>query len=239
MTAIKLIRAALRKLGVINPGGHGNAQEEQDALDALNAMLNLWSVDGLKLPSVSSESFDLVAGQNTYTIGTGGDFDTARPINIVSAFVREGTGSDTDHYVKIWSKNHYNTYASKDSTGRPYMMAFEKEFPLAKIYLYPSPDSAEELHLDLLHRLPNFTAITQDLATQIGVPSEYEIPIIFNLALMLEGEYGEQLSSSHHKIAKDSLDTLERQNINDVAESLFDAALSGRILGAQRNINSA
>jgi hypothetical protein len=70
-------------------GGTLTTAEQPYYLGKLNAMLESWSLDRRMCYSVTQESFALTASTGTYTIGSGGAFNTARPTKILNAFVRD------------------------------------------------------------------------------------------------------------------------------------------------------
>ena len=49
---------------------------------ALNQMIDAWNADRLAIFTVSSNDFPFILGQQSYTLGSGGDFDMIRPARI-------------------------------------------------------------------------------------------------------------------------------------------------------------
>lgn len=85
MNARDLITSALRTIGIIASGETPAASEMQDGLSALNMMIKSWSTQNLALFTMKREVFELQAGKGQYTIGIGGDFDTARPMHVLGS----------------------------------------------------------------------------------------------------------------------------------------------------------
>lgn len=83
MTALELIETTLLDMGVLAQNEHPSATEAQDARRRLNRLLESWSLSSLAVPSIQRLVFPTVAGQHTYTIGPGGQFDTVRPTSLV------------------------------------------------------------------------------------------------------------------------------------------------------------
>src|SRR5229473_6914314 len=81
-TATDLISSALRLVNALASGEVPSAAEANDALLILNMMLDAWSIDRLMIFTVAIQDFPLVAGQQVYTMGTGGNFNTSRPPKI-------------------------------------------------------------------------------------------------------------------------------------------------------------
>src|SRR6266566_4049083 len=85
MTVRDLIFSSLRLIGVLSEGEAPSAQQQTDAFDALNIMLDSYSTNNLMIPAIVVETFTCVAGQQTYSMGPGGNFNTSRPTRIVNA----------------------------------------------------------------------------------------------------------------------------------------------------------
>lgn len=89
-TALGIIKSAMRKVGVLTKTENPSADEAQDGLEMLNDLLSSFSNDSMVIYARYSEDFTLSGGTGSYTIGTGGAFNTARPVKIISAFIRLG-----------------------------------------------------------------------------------------------------------------------------------------------------
>lgn len=84
-TVRDLIKGSLRLLGAIAPGETPSADEQAEALLALNSMISSWSTESLTIYSRVRESFTLTPGQQMRTLGVGGSFNTSRPMEIEEA----------------------------------------------------------------------------------------------------------------------------------------------------------
>ena len=73
-TAGDQINAALRLIGQLAEGETPSAATSQDALAALNQMLDSWNTDRLLVYTTQTQVFSWPAGQATRTIGPTGDF---------------------------------------------------------------------------------------------------------------------------------------------------------------------
>ena len=87
MTAQEVIEAAYQELGILVSGGTLNTDDLTWGLGKFNRMLKSWSADGINLHYRVKESFPLVSGTPSYTIGSGANFDTVRPKVIEQAFI--------------------------------------------------------------------------------------------------------------------------------------------------------
>lgn len=182
MKVDKLIRASLKLVGAIESNGNPEPEEQQDALDALNQTLNWLSSQRLGVHRLIKESFTLVPGTGTYTYGATGDFDSARPVRIVSAYVRD---SDYDYPVDVRADADLAEVGDKSFQGMPEMLALNGTYPLATVSLFPVPDQAYALHVDAWKPLPQLT----DVEAELNLPPEYETPLVYLLAARLSTEY--------------------------------------------------
>ncbi len=188
MTVQELLKAALRVIGVVAPGETPTDAELQDAREALNLMLESWSDERLIIYFTTREIFTLTAGDADYSIGDGADFDTTRPEKIQGAFIRDS--DSIDHPVEIIGESKYREISLKSTQARPDQLWYNPTTPNGTIYLYPVPDSAEDLYLDSLKPLTEFTNLT----AEIEFPGAYKEALKWNLALRLAPEYGKSAS---------------------------------------------
>jgi len=77
-----LIEDALTQLMVYSPDVILTAEESNTALRTLNSLIESLANESFTINTVTKENFNLVGGQATYTFGTGGNFNSTRPINI-------------------------------------------------------------------------------------------------------------------------------------------------------------
>lgn len=220
-TARTLIKSALRKISVLGAGQSLAAEEAADALSALNAMLASWSVEGTMVFTETKENFSLVAGTDSYTIGTSQTFNTSKPIDIVAAYVRF---SDTDYTLDIIDQRQYASIADKDLSGTPAQIYYDNNYPTGRLYLWPVPSSTMTLTLMSEKYLTGFST----LDTEYGMPPEYERAIVYNLAMEIAPEYEREASMSVMKIAGEAKANIKNMNSkNDNNAMVADIELIG------------
>ena len=208
ITARNIIQKALKDIRVI-PAIAGNvfSEVEQDAFLDLNNLLESWSLDNLLIFAETEESEALTAGTARYTVGSGGAFNTNRPIEIRNdAFIRDSGG--TDHRVRLLTQNVYRQQAVKSSQARPRFMTYTPEFPLGKISLYPTPGEAETLNYRANVLLTSFASLT----TSVNFATGYERAVIKNLAIEIAPRNGKAVSGELAAIARDALEKIRDQN---------------------------
>jgi hypothetical protein len=224
-TALSIVNATLRKIGVRNP----TATNQNEGLERLNDLLTSWSANGANIFYEATETFTLTISQNTYTIGTGGDLNTSRPQQIMIAYIRDS--NNIDYGMDIVQPIRYHEEPVKATEGRPSTLYYSMEYPLGKVYLQPTPNAAETLVT--VSRKPLSEIST--LATTVSLPNEYRLALINNLLLELCGDYGYEPSINDQRVAISSKKQLVRANarpiIMDIESPLRDDIYSDINLG--------
>lgn len=222
-TALDFIKQTMRKAGILAETETPTASQASDALTTLNDMLDSWANDGLLVPYRTLESFTLTGGTQNYTIGTGGAFNTIRPIQIISAYVRDG---GSDYNLTRVDDSDFASITSKDTQSIPEYMTFTNAYPLATISIYPIPASAYSIYLLSEKIIGNYA-----LSTTIDLPPGWNRAVKNNLAVELCNEYGQEIPNGIAAIAADALAKIKVQ----VAKNRpIDAAP----VGSSRNIFS-
>lgn len=228
-TPSTMIVHALQMIGEKEISATLSSAEEMSYLAKLNMMMESWSIDRLMIYQIIQESFALTTSTGTYTIGSGGAFNTTRPIKITNAFVRSGT---TDYQLKIIPVDSYNMIPQKTVDGSyPTELYYDTGFAssLATIYLYPEPSAGLTLYIDSWKQLQTFALIS----TTVVLPPGYELAIISNLAIFLSAGF-RSVQPEVIKIARDSLAAIQRLNAPVLIARLDPGLIPG---GRRFNIN--
>ena len=204
MTAQEMVTASYRKIGIINP----NSQKLADGLQDLQNMLSLWSVKGLLVPDNVTETLTLTQGQAVYTIGDSGgaDFDTVRPVRLISAFFRIDT---TDFQINVkMTQLEYSRIRTKSLEIRPRNVYYDPQYPNAQLKFDYEADAALAMHLTS----EKILAIPTTLATTFSIPLEYNEPIIYNLSLRLSPDKNSKIHPSVFEMAARGMEIIEGYN---------------------------
>jgi len=216
--AQELIEGAFRFIHINAP----DTTDLADGLIMLNDFVSLCGADRLLIPYMTSESFTLTAGTNTYTIGASGNFNTVRPMRIESAYIRDSSNVDYSLDV-VNSKKDYNLVSLKGHSARPEQLTYSPIYPIGKLYFYPTPSKAETVFIDSLKQLTEYAALT----TATNLPLEYKLFIKSNLAVILHPIYKtkEALSPSLVETARMSKAIIETVNARIPSVLKIDNAL--------------
>lgn len=188
-TVLDIITDALQNAGVISANETPNATDGQKAFRLLNRMLDADSTESLMIYNNVQEVFNLVSGQLTYTIGTGGDFNTTRPVNITQAFTRDVNGNDLP--VEILTFAEYGEIISKTvQTTIPLALYYNSGYPLSDITLWPVvTGSTYRLVIWSWKLLTSFTSLSDTVSLAPGYEDYIESNlterccIAFNIAI--------------------------------------------------------
>lgn len=215
-TANDMIKAGMQHAGILGLRDDLDAANADYGLKVLNSMLDSWRLDKLMVYHLKQEEFTLVVNQRSYTIGTGGDFNTDRPIDIVEpCFVREG---NYDYPIKIIQKNAYGKLTAKSNvtSNLPRFLFYDKSYPLGKIFLYPAPSAANTLFINSPQTLQSFANKNVDLA----LPPGYQEAIEYNLAPRFAAKKGFAINVEIKQIAIDSKAAIKTNNIEPVVANV-------------------
>lgn len=202
-TAREIIVKAMQKVGILFKTEQPSADEINDGLSSLNAMLSSWSNDSLNCVARVIENFPLVGGTADYTIGTGQTFNTARPVFIVESHVRVST---IDYPLTIIPDAVYQgDIPYKDQQGIPQFLNYNNGYPYGTLRLYPVPSTDYTIYILSEKELSQFT-----LNDTVSLPPGWEMALIYNLALILAPEYGQQADAVTVQMAVDSKRAIQR-----------------------------
>lgn len=224
-TALSLLSRALRLCRAIDPGEGPTAAEAQDALEALNAMLDAWRVESTLVYAMDRQVFNLVVNQASYPIGPGATWNTTRPVRIERAsFVNNSTTpAIEDPQLRVLSDEEYQWEPHKGMAAEwPEWLYYDRAYPLGNVIL-PPPSIARQIALYLWHPLSQVPT----LGTEIDFPPGYREAVTFNLTMRLAPEYGATVSEDVKVIARSSKAQIENTNIH-VPPAQFDQGLGRR-----------
>lgn len=216
MTAQQIVESALRKLSVYASGETPTSDDLNVGLLALQSMLRFWSSKKLLVYASVEDILTLVAGTALYTWGSGGNINSDRPYEVLSGFVLDS--NNLSHPVSTWlTEAEYRSISNKTLQDRPNALFLSRTYPLAKIYLYPTPNTAESLYLYSTKPWTE-TSSFDAIGSTIAFPTEYEEPIIYNLVIRIAPEFGKAVSQEIAVLALDGYNTIKTNNSKNYVE---------------------
>ena len=208
-TAGDLINGALRLIGQLAEGETPSAETSNDALVALNQMLDSWSTERLSVFSTQDQVFTWPAGQRFQTLGPTADFIGNRPVQLDDSTFFRDAGTGVSFGIKIINQQQYDGIAVKTVTSTyPQVIWLNMDIPNIQMYVYPVPTRDLEWHFISVDELVQ----PATLATALLVPPGYLRAFRFNLAVEIATEFGIDPPANVARIAMSSKRTLKRIN---------------------------
>jgi hypothetical protein len=213
-TAGDIINGALRLLGVLAEGEVPSSETSQDALTAMNQMIDSWNTERLAVYATQDQVFTWPAGQITRTLGPTGDFVGNRPVLLDDSTYFRDPGTGVSYGIKFINQQQYNGIAVKTVTSTfPQVIFVNETFPDVEMTIYPRPTRALEWHFVSVEELTK----PATLATQLFFPPGYLRAFRYNLATEMAPEFGTEPTPQVSRIAMTSKRNLKRiNNPNDI-----------------------
>lgn len=213
-TARDIVNGAARSIGLLGRGYDLSAEEAQDALDALNMMIEQWRANNLLIPYRTRVSLTLTTGKHDYTVGSGGDWNTTRFESIEDMLIRDS--SNYDYPVDPMTAKEYRNIQDKTADARPERYYYEPAYPLANLYFESEPSAAETVWANVLVAITTLA----NLSTELSFPKQYHEALKYNLAVRIAPENGKEASNTVMALAVNSRNDLETSALAQRLETL-------------------
>jgi hypothetical protein len=211
-TAGDIINGSLRLLGVLAEGEVPSAETSQDALRAMNQMIDSWNTERLSVFSTQDQIFTWPSGQLSRTMGPSGDFVGNRPVLLDDATYFKDPGTGVSYGIKFINQQQYDGIAVKTVTSTyPQVIFVNMTFPDIEMYVYPRPTRDLEWHFISVEELSQ----PATLATVLHFPPGYLRAFRYNLACEIAPEFGVEPSAQVRRLAMSSKRNIKRINNPD------------------------
>ena len=216
-TAGDQINGALRLIGQLAEGEVPSAATSQDALTALNQMIDSWNTERLSVFSTQDQIFSWPPNVISRTLGPTGDFVGNRPILLDDSTYFRDPSSGISFGIKIINQQQYNGIAVKTVTSTyPQVIWINMSYPDIEMYVYPVPTKVLEWHFVSVEELTQ----PATLATNLAFPPGYLRAFRFNLACEIAAEFGVEPPPQVKRIAMSAKRNIKRINNPDDIMSL-------------------
>jgi len=216
-TAADQINGALRLIGMLAEGETPSAATSQDALTALNQMIDSWNTERLSVFSTQDQVFNWPPNVLSRTLGPTGDFVGNRPILLEDSTYFRDPSSGISFGIKFINQQQYNGIAVKTVTSTyPQVIWVNMTYPDVEMYIYPKPTKVLEWHFVSVEELTKPATLT----TTLAFPPGYLRAFKYNLACEIAAEFGVEPSPTVQRIAMTSKRNLKRINNPDDIMSL-------------------
>lgn len=219
-----LINLALKTANVLGVGQTAMAEDINDCFNLLNMMVAQWQRRRYmvyQLIDVAKQA----TGQQSYTVGPGGDFDIPRPSKLEFAYFKQNASTPlpVDYPLEILrAREDYSRISIKTLNAFPQFAFYDAGNPLGNLYVWPIPNSQYEIHIVVMQQIQQFT----NLSDQIVLPPEYKAALMWNLAMELYPFYGLPESAVVKGKAEASMRIIEEANAQ-IPQLQMPAALRG------------
>lgn len=209
ITALDLITRAYKILGDADPGQPLTSDQSDTGLEALNAMLDSFSIQRLMIYEIRQEQLTWTANTASMTIGSGADLDTHRPDRVEVGTYFQDANNIAYPVDIIRNRSVYDNIFDKTVTSSyPEVLFYETSSTWGTLYVYPKPTSSLSLFLNSWQPLQIF-----DNLTEVHIlPAGYRRMIPFNLAKEISAEAGLPIPPLALQIANDSKAAIKRNN---------------------------
>jgi hypothetical protein len=225
-TALQIITRAAQALKYLGRGEQLTAADANDALSALNAMLDSWSGENLASFANVTASTTVTINDPTYTVGSGGNIDMTRPDGILQAWIRDA--SNLDYPLTILPQYEWNRIGDKNITSQiPTTLFYDPQYPLGTINLFPIPLIGNTLYFNAIIQQTSFSTMTHSLSA----PPGYERAYVLNLAVeMMSAGFpcmlDEKETARLYENASEAKANIKRKNIREVIADMDPAVVS-------------
>ena len=216
-TAGDQINRALRLLGVLAEGETSSAAVSQDALTAMNQMIDSWNTERLSIFSTQNQVYTWPASTISRTLGPSGNFVGNRPILVDDSTYFRDPLTNVSYGIKIINQQQYDGIAVKTVTSTyPQVLWINMTYPDIEMYVYPVPLRDLEWHFVSVEELTQ----PANLATDLAFPPGYLRAFTFNLACEIAPEFGVEPSPQVKRIAMSAKRNIKRINNPDDVMSM-------------------
>lgn len=211
-TAGDIINGSLRLIGMLAEGEVPSSETSDDALNAMNQMIESWNTERLSVYSTQDQVFNWPPATISRTLGPSGDFVGNRPVQLDDATYFRDPATGISYGIKLINQQQYDGIAVKTVTSTyPQVMWVNMTYPDIEMYIYPVPTKLIEFHFISVEELTR----PANLATDLTFPPGYLRAFRYNLAMELAPEFGVEPSGQVQRIAMTSKRNLKRVNNPD------------------------
>lgn len=188
LTNAEIVKESLLLLGAVDEFAEVGENQYNSCRKILNSMVKHWQIHANIWPKVDVTK-TLTPGTASYTVGTGLDIDTARPMRLVSARRKDTSGREVP--IEVFAREDYMGIPLKTTQGAPAGVYYDVQRASGTAYVWPTGDTVNnQVVLTFRRPLEDLTTAANDM----DFPQEWHLAIIYNLAAKLAPKYPNQQS---------------------------------------------
>ena len=222
-TALQIIEDALGLTNAVGVDQTLTADEVSDSLRVFNDLVEDWSTQNLAVFGQANQTFNTIANQAIYIIGTGGDWNTTRPerINDPAYSVINGVSFP----CVSMTQEQYNVITVKGQTQDwPERYLYVNAHPLGLVTLWPTPSAVTPVTFSIDRVLTQIASA----GASISFPQGYAKAFKYALGVELAPLFGKKIANYPEvmKTATESFANIKRAN-KKLRVMSYDSALLG------------
>lgn len=213
-SAYQIIASALRLIGVLASGELIPIEEANDGLNVLQQMLDAWNAERLTIFTTPSQDFAFTLGQQSYTLGIGGNFDVARPPKITgmsAILLQPNPLNPIEIPIVMYSAEQWQNEIPVKVVNStfPQICYDDGGFPLRTLNFWPIPQLQQNNV-----RIYGWQGLglPTTLQSVLSFPPGYAQAFRYNLAVLLAAEFAAPVSPTVQAIAIESLARVKTMN---------------------------
>ncbi len=183
VTAAQIIKDALMLNGAQDPINGITAEDRKVCMRFLNMLVkniqkdaNLWVTEDV--------THTLTAGTQSYTVGTGLDIDTPRPMTLKHCRRTDSSGNDIS--VDVVSRQDYMGQPTKSTQSQVLMAYYDPQRANGVLYVWPTGTTGDlTLVLTFQRPIQDFDAN----GNNPDLPDEWNIWLVYQLAVLISPIY--------------------------------------------------
>lgn len=184
-TALDMIQDSFELLGVYGPGDTISDADIERARSVLSDMLDVWSNESLTCYRIVTQTFTLVVGQSTYTVGPNGQIDGIRPLRVIEspggAYLLDT--NNNRYLMTVLDELSWNLQTTAvANSDLPDLLWYDPQFPLGVINVWPTPAMSYTCSFLSYQQLGDPGA----LSAPFNLPPGYKRAITTNLAVSMK-----------------------------------------------------
>lgn len=230
-TALDLITDALVEIGALAAGETPTAEDADLCRRRLNSLLDSLNIDRAAINKIAIDEYTLTAGHQPHTIGVDpagvltADFAQARPVAIVRAYIKTGSGTSADHQeIDVWTEQEWSDISARGMAGStPEGVYPDYGAPLCSLYFWPVPSAAVVYEQHSWVQFTEFSAIS-DI---VNLPTGYADLLMYNLALRIAPAFGREPSAVTVEMASRARTNIQTVNSKPLQMTADPAILTG------------
>jgi hypothetical protein len=204
ITAEQIINDSHLLIGVIAEGEVTSNEQSSLSLHFLNMLTKHLAISA-NLWIIKDVTHTLTPGTESYTVGSGLNVDTPRPLRLKRARRRDNSGLEIE--VEVISRDEYMSLPIKNTQAPALKVYYDPQLANGVLYVWPTGTSNNTtLKLTFQRPLEDFTI----LGNNPDFPQEWYMAIVYQLALKLQRIYLGKIDSNLAAEATALLESLKQ-----------------------------